>query len=150
MLVKSAIDWHELRQHPLVESVEAAELDIPRGEMVYVATPIRQYLERGEAELCVQFAAEWAAWLWSEGLTPVTPALMTIPPILSRGDDWVGQFLRNVGHDWWMQRLLPLMDACPWCAVPPIRGWEVSEGAWQEAASFARWGQPVRLIRGRA
>lgn len=143
------LDWHELRAMPGVRRIPAEALDLPHGEIVYVATPIRQYLARGEAGQCVQLAAEWQAWLLSEGLSPVCPVLLTVPPLLARGDDHVGLMLQAMEHDWWMRRCLPWMDACNACVVPPITGWQMSEGAWQEAMTFARWRRPVRLLEGR-
>lgn len=150
MFDQGSIDWGAVKEMPGVRVLDAAELDVPHGAMVYVATPVSQYLARGEAQLCVQHAADWQGWLLSEGLSPVCPALLTVPALLARGDDHVGQMLQAMDHDWWMRRCLPWMEACAWCLVPPIPGWQASQGAWQEAMDFARRSRPVRLLRGRA
>lgn len=143
------LDWQELRAAPTVRHLRVEALDVPYGEIVYVATPISRYLARGEAGQCLQLAAEWQGWLLSEGLSPICPALLTVAPLLARGDDHVGLMLQGMEHDWWMRACLPWMDACNWCVVPPITGWDQSVGTWQEAMTFARWGRPVRLLEGR-
>lgn len=145
-----ALDWGDLRMRRSVRSIEAAELDVPRGARVYLSTPISAYLARGEADLCLHLAAEWQAWLLSEGIPAICPALLTVPPVFARGDDPVGRMLQAMEHDWWMFHCHAWMDCCHWCVVPPIEGWQESLGVYIEARRFAVAGQPVRLLRGRA
>lgn len=149
-MLDTSLDWGTIRMRPTVRSVEVEALDVPRDERVYLATPISAYLARGEADLCVQLASEWQAWLLSEGLSPICPALLTVQPLYSRHDDHVGLMLRGMDHRWWMQRCIPWMRVCRWCLVPPIAGWMESRGVLEEADWFSRQAHQVRLLRGRA
>lgn len=147
---QAAIDWGDIRMRESVRSIETAALDVPRGARVYLATPVSQYLAAGAADLCIFLAGEWQAWLLSEGFPAICPALLTVPPLFARGDDPVGQMLQAMDHEWWMRHCLAWMEVCHWCVVPPIEGWQESQGVREEAWWFARQGRPVRLLRGRA
>jgi hypothetical protein len=139
MFEQGAIDWDGLRARArsLVRRPDHDQIERLRGIPIYLATPVSQYLAAGEPELAIQFAAEWQARLLALGLSPIAPALLTLPPMLAAGDDLVGLQLQAMDHDWWMRRCLPWMQISMACAVVPVRGWDQSTGVWQEACWFA-------------
>lgn len=142
------IDWWALRQMPGVESCGLGGLDLPKGDPVYLSTPITAYVQRDEIDIAIQRAAEWQAALLAGGWSPVSPALLTLPPLLARGDDAVGSFLASLTADEWMRHCARWMAMCGAAVVPPITRWDSSDGCWCEARSFASWDRPVRLLRG--
>jgi hypothetical protein len=143
------IDWPALEAAPgVIRGPGLDALDRLRGRQIYVATPVSQYLARGEAEIALQLASEAAAYLMSLGLSPVAPAVLTLAAVLARGDDLVGLQLQAMDHDWWMRRCLPWIEASAACVVPPLRGWDTSQGVWREASLFALRQRPVLLLGG--
>jgi len=121
-------------------------IEIFRGRQVYMATPVTQYIDRGEAGIAIQLAAEAEAHLLSLGLSPVSPAILTVTAVMARGDDVIGLQLQAMDHGWWMRRCLPWMEPSAACVVPAIRGWQASLGVWQEASWFAARRRPVLLF----
>jgi hypothetical protein len=140
------IDWQAAPG--VIRSPGPDALERFRGRQIYMATPVSQYLARGEAQIALQLAAEAAAHLMSLGLSPVAPAVLTLAALLARGDDLVGLQLQAMDHDWWMRRCLPWIEASAACVVPPLRGWDTSQGVWQEASLFALSERPVLLLGG--
>lgn len=142
------IDWAGLASGTgLVSALRLADLRNLAGQTPYLASPVTRFLEADEPELALAAAAEWQAWLLAEGVSAISPVLLTLPPLHARGDDQVGLELQRLRHRDWMRLCRPWMELCPACLVAPVRGWSCSRGVWEEASWFARRaGRPVYLL----
>lgn len=129
---------------PLAEVVEHC-----RGRLCYLATPYTKRAQFGgkfsqeRSFGCAVEAARWLTTLAVEGVTAVSPIVQSVEMISA---DLLNQQLDPLDQQFWAAWCRPLLRACDVIIVPPIPGWQESEGIWAEVDAALRSYRRVFLI----
>ena len=127
--------------------VEAARL--ARGHLAYLATPYSKLVlnddlewDRGQSLDLVLRAARWASLFALEGVTAISPIVQAGEMCHSRleGD------LDPLDHVFWTKWCAPLLAASRILLVPPVPGWDQSQGIWFETCTALSRNVRVCLI----
>ncbi len=122
-----------------------------RSRLCYLATPYTKiarhpdggYCPTGSLEAAAK-AARWARLLALEGITAVSPIVQSVEMVnanLINGD------LDPLDQVFWENWCRALLRASAVVVVPPIPGWDESDGIWTEVRLALEWQMQVLLIR---
>lgn len=122
-----------------------------RGRLAYLATPYTKVsvFEDGEwspteSLECAVRAARWGRLLALEGVTAVSPVIQAVEMVHA---DFIEQQLDPLDASFWMDWCRPLLNASGVVIVPPVPGWDNSDGIWEEVRAALMFNRPVFLIR---
>ena len=123
---------------------------VSRGRFCYLATPFagavvrRGRFRRGFADVVASEAALWCLWGAANGLTLVSP----VAHAMSMLEQDLGGTLDPLDRDFWQRWTLPLLQAAGGVVVPPMEGWQQSDGVWRACGWALRHNIRVFLLRG--
>ena len=124
-----------------------------RGQLCYLATPYSKIACSDDGEWDSNLsrdsalrAAQWAGLLTLEGLTAVSPIIQAVEMVHA---DLITQQLDPLDVSFWESWCRPLLNASRCVLVPPILGWDNSDGIWGEVCAALRRQRPVFLIKPR-
>ena len=122
-----------------------------RGRLSYLATPYSKIARYDDGEFdptesleCTVRAARWARLLALEGITAVSPIIQAVEMVHA---DFIDQQLDPLDVQFWEGWCRPLLSASGTVIVPPIAGWEYSDGIWVEVCEALRTQRRVFLIK---
>jgi len=118
------------RDAPLAAVVAQA-----RGQMAYLATPYSKIAvgddgvwDPGRSLEAAVGAARWGMLLAAEGVTAVSPIVQAVEMVHADR----AQLLDPLDAVFWERWCRPLLDASDMVIVPPMSGWQHSDGIWAE------------------
>ncbi|WP_170335014.1 DUF1937 family protein [Ruegeria arenilitoris] len=107
-----------------------------RSRLCYLATPYTKLAQHSDGGFCPTKsveasvkAARWSRLLALEGVTAVSPIVQAVEMINA---DIINQQLDPLDEKFWELWCRPLLRASAVVIVPPIPGWDQSEGVWHE------------------
>lgn len=131
----------------LAEGVGLAQAaSVLRGSLVYLATPYsREVVEDGRfvpylSDKMGDEAALWSRRLALQGVTAVSPIVAAVAMLGWGGIDPLDQVF-------WTNWCRPLLQGCDAVVIPPIPGWDRSQGVWVEALVALRSNRRVLLLQ---
>lgn len=121
-----------------------------RGRLAYLATPYSKialcdcgaWRQGASLEAAVR-AALWGRALAAEGVTAVSPIIQAVEMVHADLADLLDPLDAKFWEDW----CRPLLAASGVVIVPPIPGWDESEGIWTEVRDALHRNCRVFLIR---
>lgn len=121
-----------------------------KGGLAYLATPYsREVLRNGRwsallSDVKAWEAARWAAWFAVNGVTALSPIAQAVAMInANAGSD----SLDPLDAKFWNAWCRPMLRNCDAVIVPPIDGWDRSQGVWMETAWALGRNRRVFLVR---
>ena len=121
-----------------------------KGRLCYLATPytkIAQFDAGGfdpvESMECAVRAARWARLFALEGVTTVSPIIQSVEMIHS---EFLEESLDPLDAQFWERWCFPLLRQSEVVIVPPIGGWDTSDGIWGEVRYALLAGRKVMTI----
>lgn len=121
-----------------------------RGRLCYLATPYTKTVidldgdwNFGASMVSSEVACQWARRLCIEGVTAVSPVIQSVEMVHS---DFLDQHLDPLNSVFWTRWCRPLLAASDVVIVPPIAGWDSSDGIWAEVISALGSNREVFLI----
>lgn len=155
-LPSAAPDWPLFHQHHLRSGIVRKDASVQdciascRGRLAYLATPYSRIAVNAAGDWCpirseaAGFkAALWAARLARGGVTVVSPIAQAAAMV---GVD-LGRGLDPLDDAFWTKWCAPMLNACSAVIVPPIAGWQHSDGIWHEVCRSVRCNVPVWLLK---
>ena len=146
-------DWLRLKYHGMnLLFCDADLLDVARvmrGQFGYLATPFTGPVHQGgryraaQADVLASEAALWALWGAVHRLTLVSPVVNSMAMLAQD----LGGTLDPLDRDFWQGWCLPLLHGCGGVVVPPISGWDRSDGVWRACCYALRHNMRVFLLR---
>lgn len=122
-----------------------------RGRLSYLATPYTKLARYDDGEFdptesleCAMRAARWARLFALEGVTAVSPIVQAVEMVHA---DFVDQRLDPLDVYFWEGWCRPLLNAAGAVIVPPLSGWDGSDGIWAEVREALSAQRPVFLVR---
>ena len=120
-----------------------------RGRLAYLATPYSKialcgcgaWHQGASLEAAVR-AARWAKVLAAEGVTAVSPIVQAVEMVHAD----LADMLDPLDEVFWEGWCRPLLAASEVVIVPPIPGWQESEGIWIEVCAALRSNRRVFQI----
>lgn len=121
------------------------------GRLAYLASPYSKIARYDDGEwdpseslLCADRAALWARQLAMEGVTAVSPIVQAVGMVHA---DFNDQRLDPLDVLFWEDWCRPLLNASGMVIVPPIAGWDYSDGIWVEVCEALKSQRRVFLIK---
>ena len=112
------------------------------GRLVYLATPYSKLarcdngqFDHGASLGAAFWAARWARLLAYHGITAVSPVIQAVEMVHS---ERLENMLDPLDAQFWEGWCRPLLAASGVVVVPPIRGWQDSDGIWVEVCDALR------------
>lgn len=134
----------------LVDATLQEAEDKCRGSLCYLASPytkrvvIRDEGWDGMASLEMATAAGlWCRSFASAGITAVSPVIQAVEMIHADFTEW----LDPLDEGFWARWRQALMRACGPVVIPPIEGWQQSEGIWRDVVAALQQNRPVIQIK---
>ncbi len=122
-----------------------------RSCLCYLATPYSKVSlnpdgewDALESRIASVQAARWSRLLALEGVTAVSPIIQAVEMVHA---DFIEQQLDPLDVHFWESWCRPLLMASGPVIVPPISGWDYSDGIWVEVCAALRVQRPVFLIK---
>lgn len=148
-------DWGWLRLRDQGTSLLYADADLADvarvmgGRCGYLATPFARhavldglYLP-AHADVVAAEAAYWALCGAVERVTLISPVVNSMAMLAQD----LGGACDPVDRGFWQSWCLPLLHGCSGVVVPPISGWDRSDGIWQACCHALRRNTRVFLLR---
>lgn len=146
-------DWLRLRYdgtnllHLNADLLDVAR--VSRGRYGYLATPFSGAVvgatgryRRAMAEVVAAEAANWCLWGALNKLTLLSPVVQSMAMVEAD----LGRELDPLDRDFWQRWCLPLLQGAGAVVVPPMPGWELSHGVWNECCWALRHNVRVFVI----
>lgn len=134
--------------------VKDAKLDevvnLCKNRLCYLATPYTKIAQHDDGEFdptesldCATRAARWARLFALEGVTAVSPIIQSVEMVHS---EFLEQSLDPLDVQFWEQWCFPLLRQSEAIIVPPVGGWDTSDGIWGEVRYALMSGRKVVTI----
>lgn len=146
-------DWLRLRyQETSLLRCDVALADVAevmRGGWGYLATPFTQAAVQdgrfrpAHADVVASEAAYWALCGAVERVTLISPVVNSMAMLAQD----LGGACDPVDRGFWQSWCLPLLHGCSGVVVPPISGWDRSDGIWEACCHALRRNTRVFLLR---
>lgn len=121
-----------------------------RSRLCYLATPYTKLAVHPDGSFCSARsieasvrAARWLNLLAMDGVTAVSPIVQAVEMVNA---DRLRETLDPLDAAFWEDWCRPLLRASSVVVVPPIPGWDESDGIWGEVRQALDWQMQVLLI----
>lgn len=122
---------------------------VMRGRWGYLATPFTGPVVQGgryrsaHADVLASEAAHWALWGAVNRMTLISPVVNSMAMLAQD----LGGTCDPLDRDFWQSWCLPLLNGCGGVVVPPMAGWDRSDGVWRACCHALRHNTRVFLLR---